>query len=71
MAIQKSKRLRPLHPGEALKELLTEAGLTVNALALAQCLQTESGESSRASGVLRATYLCDWPAISEHPLRCG
>ena len=35
MAIQKSKRLQPLHPGEVLKELLTEAGLTVNALALA------------------------------------
>src|ERR1035437_2022657 len=35
MAIQKSKRLQPLHPGEVLKELLTDAGLTVNALALA------------------------------------
>lgn len=35
MAIQKSKRLQPLHPGEALKEVLTDAGLTVNALALA------------------------------------
>jgi hypothetical protein len=32
MAIQKSKRLQPLHPGEVLKELLSEAGLTVNAL---------------------------------------
>ena len=28
-------RLQPLHPGELLKELLSEAGLTVNALALA------------------------------------
>jgi addiction module HigA family antidote len=35
MAIQKSRRLQPLHPGEVLKELPTEAGLTVNALALA------------------------------------
>jgi len=35
MAIQKSKRLQPLHPGEVLKEVLTDAGLTVNALALA------------------------------------
>jgi hypothetical protein len=35
MAIRKSKRLEPLHPGEALKELLSEAGLTVSALALA------------------------------------
>jgi addiction module HigA family antidote len=35
MAIQKSRRLEPLHPGEVLKELLSEAGLTVNALALA------------------------------------
>jgi addiction module HigA family antidote len=35
MAIQKSRRLQPLHPGEVLKELLTETGLTANALALA------------------------------------
>lgn len=35
MAIQKSKRLPPIHPGEVLRELLTDAGLTVNALALA------------------------------------
>jgi addiction module HigA family antidote len=35
MAIQKSKRLQPLHPGEVLKELLSEAGLTVNSLSLA------------------------------------
>jgi len=35
MAILKSKRLLPLHPGEVLKELLTETGLTANALALA------------------------------------
>ena len=35
MAIRKSRRLQPLHPGEVLKELLTDAGLTVNALALA------------------------------------
>src|ERR1700691_2149257 len=35
MSIQKPKRLQPLHPGEVLKELLTEAGLTINALALA------------------------------------
>lgn len=35
MAIQKSERLHPLHPGEVLRELLSEAGLTVNSLALA------------------------------------
>ena len=35
MAIQKSTRLQPLHPGEVLKELLADAGLTINALALA------------------------------------
>jgi addiction module HigA family antidote len=35
MAIQKSKRLEPLHPGEVLKELLAESGLANNALALA------------------------------------
>jgi addiction module HigA family antidote len=34
MAIHKSKRLKPLHPGEVLKDLLTEAGLTINALAM-------------------------------------
>src|SRR5215813_12425655 len=35
MAIQKPKRLEPLHPGEVLKELLAETGLSVNALSLA------------------------------------
>ena len=35
MAIQKSKQLEPLHPGEVLKELLAEVGSTANALALA------------------------------------
>lgn len=29
------KRLPPIHPGEILQELLSEAGLTANALALA------------------------------------
>ena len=32
---QQPKRLPPIHPGEALEELLREAGLTVNALSLA------------------------------------
>lgn len=35
MPNQKSKRLEPLHPGEVLKELLAELGLTNNGLALA------------------------------------
>src|SRR5258707_1172518 len=35
MAIRKSKRLQPLYPGEVIKELLSEAGLTVSALSLA------------------------------------
>lgn len=35
MTIRKSKRLQPLHPGVVLKELLSEAGLTVSAQALA------------------------------------
>jgi addiction module HigA family antidote len=35
VAIQKSRRLPPVHPGEVLRELLADAGLTVNALALA------------------------------------
>ena len=32
---RKQKGLPPIHPGEVLKDLLKEAGLTVNALALA------------------------------------
>jgi len=35
MTSRRSKRLPPIHPGEILKELLAEAGLTVNGLALA------------------------------------
>jgi antitoxin HigA-1 len=35
MAIRKLTRLQPLHPGVVLKEVLADAGLTVNALALA------------------------------------
>jgi addiction module HigA family antidote len=35
MLKSKERRLPPIHPGEALKDLLAEASLTVNALALA------------------------------------
>ena len=35
MGIAKEKRLPPIHPGEVLQDLLKEAGLTANALALA------------------------------------
>ena len=35
MSHRKEKRLPPIHPGEVLQEILSEAGLTVNALALA------------------------------------
>jgi addiction module HigA family antidote len=35
MATKKEKRLPPIHPGEVLQDLLNEAGLTANALALA------------------------------------
>ena len=35
MAARKQKRLAPIHPGEVLEDLLKEAGLTVNALAMA------------------------------------
>ncbi len=35
MATKTPKRLAPIHPGEVLQDLLQEAGLTVNALALA------------------------------------
>jgi len=35
MAHTKEKRLPPIHPGEVLQDLLHEAGLTPNALALA------------------------------------
>jgi len=34
MAGRKTKRLAPIHPGQVLREILTEAGLTVNALAM-------------------------------------
>ena len=40
MAIQKTTRLQPLHPGEVLKELLAESDLTNNGLALALCVPT-------------------------------
>lgn len=35
MAMQKTKRLQPLHPGAVLNELLIESELSMNALALA------------------------------------
>lgn len=35
MASKTPKRLAPIHPGEVLQDLLQEAGLTANALALA------------------------------------
>ena len=35
MAHTKERRLPPIHPGEVLKDLLNEAGLTPNAVALA------------------------------------
>jgi len=35
MPERKPRRLRPIHPGEILLELLSEAGLSVHALALA------------------------------------
>ncbi len=35
MAAKRQKRLPPIHPGEVLQALLNDAGLTVNALALA------------------------------------
>jgi addiction module HigA family antidote len=35
MATKREERLPPIHPGEVLQDLLNEAGLRVNALALA------------------------------------
>jgi antitoxin HigA-1 len=35
MSTKKPKRLPPIHPGEVLQDVLNEAGLTANALALA------------------------------------
>ncbi|MBI4902348.1 MAG: HigA family addiction module antidote protein [Acidobacteria bacterium] len=35
MAARQNKRLAPIHPGEVLAEVLREAGLTANALAMA------------------------------------
>ncbi len=34
MAREKSRRLPPIHPGMVLKDILNEAGLTANSLAL-------------------------------------
>ena len=34
MGVRGKKRLPPIHPGEVLREILGEAGLSVNALAL-------------------------------------
>lgn len=34
MAGRKTKRLAPIHPGQVLQDILAEAALTVNALAL-------------------------------------
>jgi len=34
MATRKERRLAPIHPGQVLQEVLKEAGVTVNALAL-------------------------------------
>jgi len=34
MAGRKTKRLAPIHPGQVLQEILAEAGMTINALAL-------------------------------------
>lgn len=35
MARKQAKRLPPIHPGDVLLDLMAEAGLTVNALAMA------------------------------------
>ena len=35
MTAKRGKRLPPIHPGEVLQDVLNEAGLTANALALA------------------------------------
>ena len=35
MATRQTKKLPPIHPGDVLQDLLAEAGLTTNALALA------------------------------------
>ncbi len=35
MAVGRKKTLAPIHPGETLREILHEAGLSANALALA------------------------------------
>ena len=35
MPMKRAKKLPPIHPGEALQDILNEAGLSANALALA------------------------------------
>jgi addiction module HigA family antidote len=48
MAHMKEKRLPPIHPGEVLQNLLHEAGLTPNAVALALCVPP-----NRIGGILK------------------
>jgi addiction module HigA family antidote len=45
----KKRRLAPIHPGEALREILNEAGLSANALALALRIP-----ANRITKILRA-----------------
>jgi addiction module HigA family antidote len=48
MATKQQKRLPPIHPGEVLKDLLKEAGLTANALATALRVP-----ANRITGILK------------------
>ena len=48
MGTRRKKRLPPIHPGEVLQEILNEAGLTGNALALALRVP-----ANRISGILK------------------
>jgi addiction module HigA family antidote len=49
MPTRDAKRLPPIHPGEVLQDLLKEAGLTVNALALALRVP-----ANRIGGIVKA-----------------
>ena len=72
MAHTKEKRLPPIHPGEVLQDLLHEAGLTPNAVALAlRVPPNRIGRILKGQGGLQAIRPCALAVISALPPKCG
>ena len=57
MGARTRKGLPPIHPGEVLQEILNEAGLTVNALALRVPANRIGGILKRERGITADTAL--------------